>query len=204
MFNESFDLFAYSGDYMKPANGCAVEATPDNVDGTEPGTMQAWNMTNAQGANKNEVGYQKTWFDWPEKVNGKVLANEKYILNRDMSDWTLLNCGEKVGALQLSVSSAGAFGVATTPMLSKLTSATDVTLEMDLARFSSSSKNKIAVRIIGEGVFTSGKVTVDGKAEVDLTSEVSSKKEYLVSSANNICPPSKRTRRLTNRCLISV
>lgn len=191
VFNESFDLFAYSGDYMKPANGCAVEATPDNVDGTEPGTMQAWNMTNAQGANKNEVGYQKTWFDWPEKVNGKVLANEKYILNRDMSDWTLLNCGEKVGALQLSVSSAGAFGVATTPMLSKLTSATDVTLEMDLARFSSSSKNKIAVRIIGEGVFTSGKVTVDGKAEVDLTSEASSKKEYLVSSANNICPPSK-------------
>ncbi len=190
VFYESFDLFAYSGDYMKPANGCAVDSTPDLVDGTEPGVMQPWNMTNAQGANKNEVGYNKSWFDWPNLNKGKFLANETYIQNRDMSDWTIQCGGEKVGALQLSVSGTNTFGVAISPKLTTLTGATDVILEIDMARFSTSSKNRIAIKVIGDGTFTSGQVQVDGKDVVDLSADVSSKTEYLVGYENNICPPS--------------
>ncbi len=191
VFHESFDLFAYSGDYMKPANGCAVEATPDNVDGTEAGTMQAWNMTNAQGANKNEVGYQKSWYDWPTKANGKYLANEAYIRNRDMTDWTILNCGEKVGALQLSVSGTNTFGVVTSPKLTALAGPADVVLEIDMARFSSSSTNRIAIRLIGGGNFTAGEVKVDGQDKVDLTGDVAGNVEYMVGKDADICPPSK-------------
>ena len=190
ILHESFDLFAYSGDYMKPANGCSVEMTPDAVDGTEPGVMQAFDLTNANGANKNEVGYMKTHFDYPEQVNGKVLASELYIRNRDMEGWTILSCGEKVGAIQLSVSAAKAFGVLTTPCLEKINGKENVILEIDMARFSTSSKNKIAVRIEGDGEFSSGEVTVDGQEKVVLTEAVASKKEYLVGYEKNICPPS--------------
>lgn len=188
LLHESFDLFAYSGDYMKPANGCAVALTPDAVDGTEPGEMQAWNMTNAQGANKNEVGYQKTWFDYPTQVSGKVLASEAYIRNRDMDGWKILNCGEKVGAIQLSVSGTDTFGVLETPALSALDGTSDVTLELDIARFSTSSKNKIAVRIGGSGSFLSGEVTVDGK---DTRALELSGSEYQFGYEADICPPSK-------------
>ena len=187
---ESFDLFAYSGDYLKPANGCAVDSTPDLVDGTEPGVMQAWNMTNAQGANKNEVGYKKTWYDWPEKLNGSVLANEAYIRNRDMTGWIMKCCGEKVGAVQLSVSTAKAFGCLSTPCLTAIKGTEDVLLELDMARFSSSSKNEIAVRIEDGGTFASGSVVVDGKEEVDLTESVAAKTEYRAGYASNILPPS--------------
>ena len=190
ILHESFDLFAYSGDYMKPANGCSVEMTPDAVDGTEPGVMQPFDLTNANGANKNEVGYMKTHFDYPDLENGKVLASELYIRNRDMEGWTILSCGEKVGAIQLSVSTAKAFGVLTTPCLEKINGTEDVILEIDMARFSTSSKNKIAVRIEGDGEFSSGEVTVDGQEKVDLTEAVASKKEYHVGNEKSICPPS--------------
>lgn len=186
ILRESFDLFAYSGDYMKPANGCAVPLSLDKADGTEPGQMQAWNMTNAQGANKNEVGYEKTWFDWPEKVNGKVLAPESYIRNRDMTGWRILNGGEKVGALQLSVSGTNTFGVLETPAFSSLDGTADVRLEIDLARFSSSSKNRIAIRLEGGGSFRRGEVTVDGKETKVL--EVSGN-EFLVGYEGDVCPP---------------
>ncbi len=188
ILHESFDLFAYSGDYMKPANGCAVALTPDVADGTEPGEMQAWNMTNAQGANKNEVGYQKTWYDYPTQVSGKVLASESYIRNRDMSGWKILNCGEKVGAIQLSVSGTDTFGVLETPALTALEGTAEVTLEIDIARFSTSSKNKIAIRIGGEGTFLSGEVQVDGKDSKTL--EVSGS-EYQFGYEADVCPPSK-------------
>lgn len=191
ILHESFDLFAYSGDYLKPANGCAVDSTPDLVDGTEAGVMQAWNMTNDQGANKNEVGYNKTWFDWPNLENGKVLASDLYIKNRDMEGWTLLSCGEKVGAIQLSVSTANAFGVLTTPCLTGISGTDDIILEIDMARFSTSSKNDIAIRVEGAGTFVSGEVTVDGQSTVDLTADVASKNEYRVGYAADICPPSK-------------
>ena len=187
---ESFDLFAYSGDYLKPANGCAVDSTPDLVDGTEPGVMQAWNMTNAQGANKNEVGYKKIWYDYPEKQYGSVLANEAYIRNRDMYGWIMKCCGEKVGAVQLSVSTTNAFGYLSTPCLTAINGTEDVLLELDMARFSSSSKNDIAIRVEDGGVFDSGSVRVDGKEEVDLSEAVSSKNEYRAGYAANILPPS--------------
>lgn len=191
ILHESFDLFAYSGDYLKPANGCAVDSTPDLVDGTEPGVMQAFNMTNAQGANKNEVGYNKTWYDWPVKEYGSVLANALYIRNRDLEDWEIRCCGEKVGAIQLSVSTKNAFGILSTPCLKSISGTETVTLELDMARFSTSSKNNIAIRVDGAGTFVSGEVTVDGQSKVDLTSAVASKNEYLVGYAADICPPSK-------------
>ncbi|MGN0190878.1 MAG: hypothetical protein ACI39U_04415, partial [Candidatus Cryptobacteroides sp.] len=188
---ESFDLFAYSGDYLKPANGCAVNSTPDLVDGTEPGVMQAWNMTNAQGANKNEVGYNKTWYDYPDKLYGSVLASEEYITNRDMSGWTMKCCGEKVGAVQLSVSTANSFGYLSTPCLTAIEGTEDVVLELDMARFSTSSKNTIAIRVEDGGEFVSGSVTVDGKDEVDLTGDVASGNEYRAGYAADIMPPSQ-------------
>lgn len=183
---ESFDLFAYSGDYMKPANGCAVPLALDKVDGTEPGTMQAWNLTNAQGANKNEVGYEKTWFDYPEQLHGKVLAPQTYIRNRDLSGWKILNGGERVGALQLSVSGKNTFGRLETPELSSLTESTNLKLELDLARFSGASKNRIAVRVEGGGSFSRGEVTVDGKSKKTLTV---SGNEFLVGYEGDVCPP---------------
>lgn len=174
---------------MKPANGSSIEMTPDAVDGTEAGVMQKYDLMNADGANKNEIGYMKTHFDYPELVNGKVLASELYIRNRDMEGWTILSCGERAGAIQLSVSASNSFGVLTTPCLEKISGKEDVILEIDMARFSMSSKNRIAVRIEGDGVFSSGEVTVDRQEKVDLTEAVASKKEYLVGYEKNICPP---------------
>ena len=127
--------------------------------------MQAWNLTNAQGANKNEVGYEKTWFDYPEQLHGKVLAPQTYIRNRDLSGWKILNGGERVGALQLSVSGTNTFGRLETPELSSLTESTNLKLELDLARFSGASKNRIAIRVEGGGSFSRGEVTVDGKSK---------------------------------------
>lgn len=191
VFHESFDLFAYSGDYMKPANGCAVEMAPDAVDGTEPGIMQRWDLTNNKGANKNLIGYNNTCYDYPEKKYGSVVADGLYMKNRDMDGWTIESCGERVGAIQLSVSGTHTFGILATPCLAGLAENSNVTIEIDMARFSSSSKNGIAIRLAGGGAFVSGEVKVDGKKKVDITSDVASKTEYLVGYSADICPPTK-------------
>ncbi len=189
VFHESFDLFAYTGDYINPANGCLVDMSLTAVDGTEAGVMTSPGATYEEGQ-RHEVGYKKTWFDWPEQVYGKALAPEVYIANRDMTDWVLLNCGEKVGGIQLSVSGTNTFGVVTSPKLKALTEPADVVLEIDMARFSTASKNRIAIRLVGGGNFSAGEVTVDGQQTVDLTEIVTGKDEYIFGYEKNICPPS--------------
>ena len=76
---------------------------------------------------------------------------------------------------------ANAFGVLTTPCLEKINGKENVILEIDMARFSTSSKNKIAVRIEGDGEFSSGEVTVDRQEKAldsDLSAVQSAYKEF--------------------------
>ena len=190
VLEEQFDLFCISGDYMSPANGCYVDLDPSMVDGTEAGTpvglKTAQNGTT--GGNKNLTAFKSSVFSWPDAVETTVnkLATEAYIRNRGMQGWTLVNVGEKPGAVQLCVSK-GYLGSITTPSLSRLTEATDITVELDIARFSTASKNDIGFNVIGDGTLSSGEVTVDGKDRKTL--EVSGQ-QYRIGYADDICPPS--------------
>lgn len=191
ILHETFDLFAYSGDYMAPANGTEVSLNPDVVDGTEPGVKQAFDLTNAAGANKNEIAYNRSVFDWPilttPTASNKFLAAESYIKNRGMHDWTLQACGERPGAIQLSVG-GNLYGVLTTPKLTAINGTSDITLEIDMARFSTSSRRAIAIDILGGGQYASGEVTVDGKTKKVLTPNGD---RFLVNADADVCPPSE-------------
>lgn len=191
ILHETFDLFAYSGDYMAPANGTEVSLNPDVVDGTEAGEKQAYDLTNALGANKNEIAYNRSVFDWPilmTPANEKrFLAAEEYIKNRGMEGWTLQACGERPGAIQLSIG-GNLYGILTTPKLSAITGTSDIVLEIDMARFSSSSKKAIAIDVLGGGQYTAGEVTVDGKQKKVLSV---SGTQFRVNSDADVCPPTE-------------
>jgi hypothetical protein len=190
VLDEQFDLFCISGDYMSPANGCYVDLDPSMVDGTEAGTPVGLKtaQSGTTGGNKNLTAFKSSVFSWPdaEVTTVNKLATEAYIRNRGMEGWTLVNVGEKPGAVQLCVSK-GYLGTITTPALDRLTGATDITVELDMARFSTASKNDIGFNVIGDGTLTSGEVTVDGKDRKTL--EVSGK-QYRIGFADDICPPS--------------
>ena len=190
ILHENFDLFAYSGDYMAPANGTEVELNPDVIDGTESGVKQVYDLTNAAGANKNEIAYNRNVFDWPTLMTpsneSRFLAAEEYIKNRGMEDWTIHACGERPGAIQLGVG-GNLYGILTTPKLTNITGTSDIVLEIDMARFSGSSNKLIAIDIIGGGQYTAGEVTVDGKDKRVL--DVSGS-QFLVNADADICPPS--------------
>ncbi len=185
---ENFDLFAYSGDYMAPANGTEVSLTPDVIDGTEAGIKQAFNQTS--GPNVNQVAWNRSVFDWPTYIPSeygtKYLAAEEYIKNRGLEDWTIESCGERPGAIQLSVGGT-LYGILTTPKFSAITGTSNIVLEIDMARFATSSKKQIAIDIIGGGQYTAGEVTVDGMPKKTLSVSGS---QFLVNHDPDVCPPS--------------
>lgn len=147
IFHEDFDLCTYGGDYMVAIAGTKGDVTEGIAPGAQGGVT----------ANNPSVS-----FDYPTAVKGTALATDDYIKNRGLSGWEFEYAGERPGALQLC---AGAIpGHMTTPKLEALTSATDVTVTIDIARFSTSSVDPIKVILLGAGSFVSGSVSVEAYA----------------------------------------
>lgn len=191
VLDEQFDLFSYSGDYMAPSNGAYVAKDPTVIDGTEQGTLPGINaaQSGTTGGNKNITAFNSKVFCWPS-VSGLGASNsdvsEAYIRNRGMQDWTLRCVGEKPGAVQLCVSN-GYLGTITTPALTALDGATDITVTLDMARFSAASKLPITFKVLGAGTLTSGTVLVDGNSTKTLDVSGSS---FAIGYEADVCPPS--------------
>lgn len=147
VFHENFDLCTCGGDYMVAIAGTKCKVT----DGLEPGEKA--------GVTANNPSFT---FDYPTAVAATELATEDYIANRGLKGWEFEYAGERPGALQLCSGSIA--GHMTTPKLEALSAATDVTLTIDMSRFSTSSVDPINIIILGAGSFVSGSVSIDAYA----------------------------------------
>lgn len=159
VFHEDFDLCTCGGDYMVAIAGTKGSTTGG---GLEPGTPSGVTANNPMAS-----------FDYPTAVKGTELASADYIANRGLNGWEFEYAGERPGALQLC---AGAVpGHMTTPKFESLTAATDVTVTIDMSRFSTSSVDPINVVLLGAGSFVSGSVAVEAYAA---TGAAAATKEY--------------------------
>ena len=137
VFHEDFSLMTWGGDYYTYADGVTPDRsryTVSNVDGTEPADMSQ--------------GYTQCPF------GNKALdpGNDTYIINRGLTDWNLVNCGERPFAMQVGFT--GGIGAAATPPFTALKTATDVNAHIDMARFGgASSQVKLTIEIVGAGTF---------------------------------------------------
>ncbi|GEM_PF-1128087 len=148
VFHEDFDLCTYGGDYM-----VAIPGTKDSaMDGVTPGSKGSTTANNPSFT-----------FDYPTAgtASGGV-ATAAYLAHRGFDGWEFEYCGERPGALQMCSGSAP--GHLITPKMSKLTAATDVTLTIDLARFSTTSVDPINVEILGGGQIVSAKAEIEAYA----------------------------------------
>ena len=144
IFHEDFDLCVFGGDYLAPADGKAC--TSDTYDGYLPanGTVTQNNPCFA--------------FDYPVHVasNDPLPA---YMENYGFKDWVFVQAGERPGGIQLCSGSVP--GSVTTPALSAVEGSIDAVLEIDIARFSTSSTSPVFFRLLNAGKFTSGSVVRD-------------------------------------------
>ena len=148
VFHEDFDLCVCGGDYMVAIAGTQNDATKT---GYEAGKKN--------GTTANQPGCV---FDYPltvEPSDATPVASAGYIASRGLSGWEFKYAGERPGALQLC--SGGISGYMITPGFSSLTASTDVTITIDIARFSSTSKDPIKLILLGDGTFTDGSVSVE-------------------------------------------
>lgn len=161
VFHEDFDLCVCGGDYTIAIAGTSNDATKT---GYEAGKK-----------NGNTANQPGCVFDYPvtvEPADKTPVASDAYIAAKGLTGWEFKYAGERPGALQLC--SGGIEGFMVTPPLSSLTGATDVTIEIDIARFSSTSTDPIKVILSGGGMFTDGSVMVEayaaaGKASASTT-----------------------------------
>lgn len=142
VFHEDFDLCTCGGDYMVAVKGCMGNVT----DGIAPATKD--------GRTANQPSES---FYYPS--GGDPVANETFIINRGFEGWTFAYSGERPGAMQLCSGSIPGFMV--TPVFSSLSSGSEITVTLDIARFSSSSVDPISLILLGGGTWTSGHVEVE-------------------------------------------
>ena len=144
IFHEDFDLCVFGGDYLAPADGktCSV----DVYDGFLPATGTV---------TQNNPCFA---FDYPVKVASSEPKPE-YLEAYGLKDWVFVQAGERPSGIQLC--SGTAPGSMTTPALSNIEGSTDAVIEIDIARFSTSSVDPVFVRLLNGGKFVSGSVTRD-------------------------------------------
>lgn len=165
VFHENFDLCTYGGDYM-----VAIAGTKDSaMDGVTPGSKG--------GVTANNPSFV---FDYPiaGTASGGVASNT-YLENRGFQGWVFEYAGERPGCLQLCSGSAP--GNITTPKMSKLSAATDVTLRLDIARFSTTSVDPIKVVIVGGGEIVSGHVDIEA---YKAAGTAAASKDYTIGAAS--------------------
>ncbi|MBO4670857.1 MAG: BACON domain-containing protein [Bacteroidales bacterium] len=146
IFDEQFDLFTYGGDALNWLVGTIYNGTAETFDGLEPGTNNSgkWSSTGSIG---------QLW-DYPT-LKESIRANDNYIRNRGVQDWEFVYVDERPGALQMN-NTGQQDNYAITPKFSKISGTQNITLILDIARYSSTSKADIPVTILGAGSFTGG------------------------------------------------
>ena len=149
---EYFDLMVSGGDFSTGKAGFRFKASTTNatdIDGTEP------------------VDAAAKVTDFGVAISDGSAA-PKYTASRGLADWNLNYCYEFVGCIRLSntvtsATSPQAYGILTTPALSALTGATNVTLTFDAVQFGQDSDN-ISIKVLNAGKITSAEVKIKGAA----------------------------------------
>ena len=145
IFHEDFDLCTLGGDYIAPADGNGQKA--DTYDGYLP---SSGTVTQNNGA---------FTFDYPEDATTAAEAKSEYMQAYGLQDWVFAYAAERPGGLQLC---AGAIaGAMTTPAFAAAGSGTDAVIEIEIARFSTSSTDPVYIILENGGTFTSGTITRD-------------------------------------------
>lgn len=161
ILEQDFDLFVWGGDYSLASAGKGTAPISEAgayaavLDGTEPGTKGAAAYT-APGIDT---------FSTPGAADSGDIANDRYLANRDMTGWEAKYISEYPGHIRLNKSSsAHAYdGYIQTPKLTKLTAASNVTLEFDMCRMGNNADD-IYVSILGAGTYTGGQVVATGES----------------------------------------
>lgn len=145
IFHEDFDLCTLGGDYLAPADGNGQKA--DAYDGYLPSTST---VTQNNGA---------FTFDYPVDVSTAPEAKPEYMQAYGFQDWVFEYAAERPGGLQLC---AGAIaGAMTTPAFSSIEGSADAVIEIEIARFSTSSTDPVFFILENGGSFNSGTITRD-------------------------------------------
>ena len=145
IFHEDFDLCTLGGDYMAPAAGVGSKA--DVYDGYLPASTS---VTQNNGA---------FTFDYPFDASSAAECLPEYMQAYGLQDWTFAYASERPGGMQLC---AGAIaGAMTTPAFSAVQGSTDAIIEIEIARFSTSSTDPVYIILENGGTFTSGSITRD-------------------------------------------
>ena len=152
VFHEDFDLCTCGGDYMVAIKGCMGNVT----DGIAPATKD--------GRTANQPSES---FYYPS--GGDPVATAGYISNRGLDGWEFNYAGERPGAMQLCSGSIGGYMV--TPALAKLSAGSDITVTIDIARFSSTSVDPISIVLLNGGTWTSGHVEVEAYAAASTSAQ---------------------------------
>lgn len=189
VLEQNFDLFVWGGDYTlasggkgtKPASG---ESAAD-LDGTEEGKA---------GESSYTTPFPDIWSTESGAAEGDVIANATYLKNRDVEGWEIRRVAEHPGMVRLNKSKSGSHvysGHIKTPKLSKLTTATDITLEFDICRFA--GDGDIYITIEGAGTYTAATVNIDGASAA--TTVGASGTDFVVT--NELC--SKQANAVVNK-----
>lgn len=144
LYHEDFDLCVFGGDYLAPADGRGANA--EVYDGWIPCTA---------ARTQNQPPFN---FDYPDKV-GAALPLQEFIDSYGFADWAFACASERPGAIQLCTGSMPGF--MTTPKFSAVSGTADVVIEVETARFSTSSIYPISFKLLGAGKFISGSVVRD-------------------------------------------
>ncbi len=147
IFHEDFDFCTLGGDYLAPGDGHG--STAATYDGYLPATTSP---------NQNNPGFT---FDYPNHVSSPD-ALPAYLEAYGLKDWEFECAGERPSAMQLGTGSLT--GTMTTPAFSNIDGSVDVVIEIEIARFSSSSTETVSFELLGAGKFTSAQVTRDAYA----------------------------------------
>lgn len=186
---QNFDLFVWGGDYTlasggkgtKPATGTSAA----DLDGTEEGMAGECTYT---------TPFPDIWSTENGAADGDVIACAAYLKNRDLEGWEIRRVAEHPGMVRLNKSAKNSHkysGYIKTPKLSKLTGATNITLEFDICRFAGDSD--IYITVEGAGEYTAAAVNVDGAAKA--TTVAASGTDFVVT--NELC--SKQANAVVNK-----
>lgn len=154
IFHENFDLFTYACDYMLRLDGYDVTSDIGKDSGSKTanpdGTEEATKTVAAGGS----YAYGTMLYSHNASGNNYTFTTDTYFRNRDVQDWTLVNCAEQVGMLVLG--NSGTSGVATTPAMGQ--AANKATVTMEIGRLGG-NVGMLTFRVEHGGKFTSVKST---------------------------------------------
>ena len=145
IFHEDFDLCTMGCDYMAPAAG--IGSKVEAYDGYLPATV---------AVTQNVGGFT---FDYPNDVSTAAEALPSYMQAYGLQDWVFAYAAERPGAMQLCSGSIA--GAMTTPAFSGIQGSADAVIEIDIARFSTSSTDPVYLILENGGKFTAGTITRD-------------------------------------------